>query len=70
MSSALGPEGQMSVKTGNIPDYVADKMGIPADLRTTPQERQQMMEQAAAMMQAQAQAEAQQGPAEAPPEGM
>ena len=63
MSSALGPEGQMAVKTGNIPDYVADKLGIPADLRTTPQERQQMMEQAAAMMQAQAQAEA------PPPEG-
>ena len=70
MSSALGPEGQMAVKTGNIPDYVADKLGIPADLRTTPQERQQMMEQAAAMMQAQAQAEAQ-GQAPAPaPEGM
>ena len=63
MSSALGPEGQMAVKTGSIPDYVADKLGIPADLRTTPQERQQMMEQAAAMMQAQAQAEA------PPPEG-
>ena len=70
MSSALGPEGQMAVKTGSIPDYVADKLGIPADLRTTPQERQQMMEQAAAMMQAQAQAEAQ-GQAPAPaPEGM
>ena len=60
----------MAVKTGSIPDYVADKMGIPADLRTTPQERQQMMEQAAQMMQAQAQAEAQ-GQAPAPaPEGM
>ena len=70
MASALGPEGQMAVKTGSIPDYVADKMGIPAELRTTPQERQQMMEQAAAMMQAQAQAEAQ-GQAPAPaPEGM
>ena len=70
MSSAHGPEGQMAVKTGSIPDYVADKLGIPADLRTTPQERQQMMEQAAAMMQAQAQAEAQ-GQAPAPaPEGM
>jgi hypothetical protein len=71
MSSALGPEGQMAVKTGSIADYVADKLGVPANLRTTPQERQQMMEQAAQMMQMQAQA---QGGApvqgEAPPEGM
>jgi len=71
MSSALGPEGQMAVKMGSIADYVADKLGVPADLRTTPMERQQMMEQAAQMMQAQAEAE---GGApvegEAPPEGM
>lgn len=71
MSSALGPEGQMAVKMGSISDYVADKLGVPAELRTTPQERQQMMQQAAQMMQAQAQAE---GGApvegEAPPEGM
>jgi hypothetical protein len=71
MSSALGPEGQMAVKTGSIPDYVADKLGIPADLRTTPQERQQMMEQAQQMMQMQAQAQAQgAAPQEAPPEGI
>ena len=71
MSSALGPEGQMAVKMGSIADYVADKLGVPADLRTTPMERQQMMEQAAQMMQAQAQAEGD-APAEgeAPPEGM
>jgi len=71
MSSALGPEGQMAVKMGSIADYVADKLGVPAELRTTPQERQEMMQQAAQMMQAQAQAE---GGApvegEAPPEGM
>lgn len=47
----------MSVRTGSISDYVADKLGIPAELRTTDAERQQMMEQAqqAAMMAAQAQ---------------
>ncbi len=70
MSSALGPEGQMAVKTGSISDYVADKMGIPAELRTTPQERQQMMEQAQQMMQMQAQAEQGGAPTEAPPEEM
>jgi len=57
LSASLGPEGQMSVQTANISDYVADKLGIPADLRTTPEQRQQMMEQAqqAAMMAAQQQ---------------
>jgi len=56
-SAALGPEGQMAVKTGAIIDHVADKMGIPAELRTTPQEREEMMQQAmqAAQMAAQAQ---------------
>lgn len=51
LSSALGPEGQMAVKTSNISDYVADKLGVPADLRTTPLERQQMIEQAQQMAQ-------------------
>ena len=55
LSASLGPEGQMAVRTGSISDYVADKLGIPAELRTTDAERQQMMEQAqqAAMMAAQ-----------------
>lgn len=45
-AAQLGPEGQMAVKTSAIVDHVADKMGIPAALRTTPQEREQMMQQA------------------------
>ena len=57
LSASHGPDSQMSVQTANISDYVADKLGIPADLRTTPQERAQMLEQAqqAAMMAAQQQ---------------
>ncbi len=71
LSSSLGPDGQLAVRTTAIPDYVADKLGIPADLRTSPQERQQAAEMAAQMAQAAAQ---QQGmmPAEGgqmPPEG-
>ena len=62
LSSSLGPEGQMAVRTGAISDHVADKMGIPAELRTTPEERQQMMEQA--MQAAQAQAQMQEQPTE------
>jgi len=49
LSSALGPEGQMAPRMGAIADYVADKLGVPAELRTTPEERQQMAEQAAQM---------------------
>lgn len=68
LSSALGPAGQMAVKTGSISDYVADKLGVPAELRTTPEERQQMAQQA--MQVAQAAAEQQgltQPEAAAPP---
>jgi len=70
MSSALGPEGQMAVKTGSIADYVADKLGIPAELRTSPEEREMMMQQAMEAAQMAAQAEAGEMPeGEAPPEG-
>ena len=47
LSSALGPQGQIAVKTDSISDYVADKLGVPADLRTTMEERAQIVEQAA-----------------------
>ena len=68
LSSSLGPEGQMAVRTGSIADYIADKLGVPANLRTTLEERQQMMEQAAQVAQAAAQQQAagQQQPAEPP----
>ena len=65
LSSALGPEGQMAPRMGAIADYVADKLGVPAELRTSPQERQEMMEQAAQMAAMAAQQEQGQ-----PPEGM
>tara|TARA_R100001440_G_scaffold30790_1_gene49193 strand:- start:1262 stop:1429 length:168 start_codon:yes stop_codon:yes gene_type:complete len=47
-----------------VGDYIADQLGIPAKLRTTPQERQQMQEQ---MMQMAQMAAQQQGVL--PPEG-
>lgn len=52
----LGPVGQMAVRIDKVADFVADKLGIPADLRTTPEERQQLIEKAqqqAQMMQQQ-----------------
>ncbi len=53
IASSLGPQGQMAIKTDGIADHIADKLGVPADLRTSPQERQQMMEQVAELAQEQ-----------------
>ena len=47
----LGPMGQMAVRIDRVADFVADKLGIPAELRTTPEERQEMIEQAQAQAQ-------------------
>ena len=38
-----------------VGDYIADQLGIPAKLRTTPQERQQMQEEMMQMAQMAAQ---------------
>jgi len=53
----LGPMGQMAIRIDRVADFVADKLGIPSELRTTPEERQEMIEQtkAAAMQQQQQQ---------------
>lgn len=73
LAQAMGPEGQLAVKTGEMIDYLADKMGVPASIRTTPVERQQMMMEAQQMMMAQQQMmAAQQGAPQGqpmPPEG-
>ena len=73
VAQAMGPEGQLAVKTGEMIDYIADKMGVPAAIRTTPMERQQMMMEAQQMMMAQQQMmAAQQGAPQGqpmPPEG-
>lgn len=42
----LGPMGAMAVRIDRVADFVADKLGIPSELRTSPEERQQMIEQA------------------------
>lgn len=57
ISQSLGLEGQAAVNIAAIPDVIADMMGLPAAVRTTPEERQarveQLMQQQAAMMFAQ-----------------
>lgn len=59
IAQGLGPEGQLAVKIGDMIDYVADKMGIPASIRTTPMEREQMMAEAQQMAMAVQQAQMQ-----------
>ena len=59
IAQSMGPEAAMAIKTSAAVDYIADKLGVPAVVRTSPEERQQMMQQMQQMaMQAQqAQAE-------------
>ncbi|RTZ91041.1 MAG: hypothetical protein DSY92_05365 [Planctomycetota bacterium] len=45
IAQSLGPAGVMGVKMDKITDYVGDLMGIPADLRTTPEERAMMAQE-------------------------
>lgn len=47
IAQGAGPEGQMSIKVGDMLDIVAEKLGIPQRMRPTPQERMMMMQQAA-----------------------
>jgi nucleotide-binding universal stress UspA family protein len=68
IAQGMGPEGQMAIKPGAAADLIADKLGIPASIRTSPQEREQMMQQAMQMAQ-QAQM-AQQGAAGGPEAAM
>lgn len=51
VSASLGPEGQATPKMGDIADYVADKLGIPASLRNSKADRDYNLQQMA--MQAQ-----------------
>jgi hypothetical protein len=56
IAQGAGPEGQMSLKVGEMLDYIGEKLGIPAKLRTSPAERAQRMQDMAQMAQQAAQA--------------
>lgn len=64
MSQQLGAVGGSLLKMDKVGDYLADMLGVPSSLRTTDEERQQIMEQT--MQLAQQQMEMQQG--QMPPE--
>jgi hypothetical protein len=45
LTSAMGNEGALAVKTGDLIDYLGDKLGVPAALRTSASERAYLMEE-------------------------
>ena len=60
ISQSLGQAGMMLIKPEAVGDYILDNLNIDASLRTTPEERQQIIEQAQQMALAQQQAAQQQ----------
>jgi hypothetical protein len=51
IAQGLGPEGQMAIKAGAAIDYIADKLGVPAAVRASAEERAAMMQNMAQMAQ-------------------
>lgn len=45
LTSSLGNEGALAVKMGDLIDYLGEKLGVPASLRTTAAERAYLIEQ-------------------------
>ena len=43
--SQLGPDGASILKVGELADYIAEKLGVPAGLRNTEQERMMIVQQ-------------------------
>ena len=63
IATQMGPTGMATVKMDAISDWVADRLGVPMQLRTTEEERMEMEQMAQQMMQQQQMA--QQPPPEA-----
>ncbi len=45
ITATMGNEGQLAVKTGELIDYIGDKLGIPSSVRNTGAERGFLMQQ-------------------------
>ena len=54
IANALGPGGVAEVKPDAIATFIGDKLGVPSELRTSPQEKQQIIQQSMAMFSQQA----------------
>ena len=49
----LGPQGQLFLNQDRAIDFIAENLGIPAEILTTPQEREALIQQAQAIAQQQ-----------------
>jgi hypothetical protein len=49
IAGSLGPGGIAEMKPDEIATFIADKLGIPSSLRTTPQEKQAIIQQSMQM---------------------
>ena len=67
MTSAFGPAAQGFINLEKAGDYIADLLGVPGEIRTTPEERQQIAQQMIQAAQQQAQMQMEQGGEEQPP---
>lgn len=70
ISSQLGPVGQAMINYAAVSDFVADKLGVPLEVRTTQEERAEIEEQAMQFIQQQQAGMPMQPPAAPPPEGV
>jgi len=46
IAQSLGPQGQLFINQEKAIDFIAENLGIPAELRTTAEERQAIIQQA------------------------
>ena len=53
IAQQLGPVGGSLIKLDKVGDYLADHFAVPAELRTTPEEREIIMQQTMAIAQQQ-----------------
>ena len=69
IANSLGPGGVAELKPDAIATYIGDKLGVPSNLRTSPEEKQQIIQQSMQMFSQQAamQGQAPQGE-QAPPQ--
>jgi hypothetical protein len=53
IAQGLGPQGQLYINQEKAMDYIAENLGVPAEILTTPEERQALIEQAQQLAQQQ-----------------
>ena len=50
ITAGLGNEGQLAVKAGDAIDFIGEKLGVPASVRTTAAERAYLIEEQRKLM--------------------